>query len=109
MLCFIYFFLVGFPFWNGFIYTCWKYFKQPGKLKIDTIVFVGWAAVQAFVPVLLGRFEQGVDPVESRDASEVALVIPAYKAANMLPETIKHALKIFKKEQIFIIANGNSR
>lgn len=42
------------------------------------------------------------------DASETCLLIPAYKAADALPRTIEHALKIFKPNQIFIVANGDS-
>lgn len=68
---------------------------------------MGWAALQAFLP-LLATFEQEVDDVEKRDASETALIIPAYKAAAVLPETIEAALKIFKPEQIFIINNGST-
>lgn len=57
---------------------------------------------------MFGRFEKHVDDPENRDASETCLLIPAYKAAGALPATIEHALKIFKPNQIFIIANGNS-
>lgn len=107
-LC-IYLVFVGLPIWNGLAYTYWLYFAKSSHLKAGTIVFVSWAGLQAFLPILFCRFEQEVDPVESRDSSEVALIIPAYKAAGLLGPTIEHALKIFKKSQIFIIANGNAK
>jgi hypothetical protein len=46
--------------------------------------------------------------VPRTDASETCPLIPAYKAADALPRTIEHALKIFKPNQVFIIANGDS-
>lgn len=59
------------------------------------------------------KFEKNVDPDPEKsgtrsDASETCLLIPAYKAAGALPTTIEHALKIFKPNQIFILANGSS-
>lgn len=64
--------------------------------------------LQSFLPLCFCQFEKEVDDVESRDASETALIIPAYKAAAVLPQTIEAALKIFKASQIFIINNGNT-
>jgi glycosyltransferase involved in cell wall biosynthesis len=107
-LCIIYFVFVGQPLWDGVGLLFYRWINSDGIAKGGSALFMSWAAFQAFLPMLAVRFEQEVDDVEKRDASEVALVIPAYKAAQILPETIKHALKIFKPEQIFIIANGNS-
>lgn len=104
----VYFILVGLPLWNGLALTYWRYFSHATHLALATVIFVSWAGLQAFLPIFFCQFEQEVDPVEERDASEVALIIPAYKAAGLIGATIEHALKIFKKEQIFIIANGNS-
>ncbi|OIW35704.1 hypothetical protein CONLIGDRAFT_549036, partial [Coniochaeta ligniaria NRRL 30616] len=108
ILCIIYFVFVGQPIWNGLGLIFYRWINSEGIPQAGSAIFMGWAAFQAFVPMLGARFEQEVDDVEKRDASEVALVIPAYKAAKILPETIRHALKIFKPEQIFIMANGNS-
>lgn len=108
ILCIIYTLFVGQPLWDGLGLMLYRWIRSTGIAKAGTAIFMSWAAFQAFVPMLCTRFEQEVDDVEKRDASEVALVIPAYKAAKILPETIRHALKIFKPEQIFIMANGNS-
>lgn len=108
ILCVIYFVFVGQPIWEGVGLIFYRWIHSKGVGEAGSAIFMSWAAFQAFVPMLGTRFEQEVDDPEQRDASEVALVIPAYKAAKILPETIKAALKIFKPEQIFIIANGNS-
>ncbi|CCG84703.1 protein of unknown function [Taphrina deformans PYCC 5710] len=109
ILLFIYFLFVGRPVWNGLAFEFWSYFNKRSNFAIGTIVWMSWAGLQAFLPIIFCRFEQEVDPVENRDASETALIIPAYKAAGLLGATIEHALKIFTKSQIFIIANGNSK
>ncbi|KAB5511531.1 nucleotide-diphospho-sugar transferase [Coniochaeta sp. 2T2.1] len=108
ILCVIYFVFVGQPLWDGVGLVFYRWIHSAGIGNAGSAVFMSWAAFQAYAPMLGTRFEQEVDDPEKRDASEVALVIPAYKAANILPETIMHALKIFKPEQIFIMANGNS-
>lgn len=108
LICVIYFVFVGKPLWKGVGVLYYNYIRHGGITKLGCLIFIGWAAFQAFLPLFGTRFEQEVDSVEERDASEVALIIPAYKAALVLPETIKAALKIFKPEQIFVVANGNS-
>lgn len=76
--------------------------------KWGLVPFLAWGALLTWLPLMFATFEGEVDDIEKRDASETCLVIPAYKAADALRDTIPHALKIFKPEQIFIIANGNS-
>lgn len=109
ILAVVYFIFVGRPLWKGLGLAYFDYFKEPTHFATGTTIFVSWSGLQAFLPILLCRFEATVDPVEERDSSEVALIIPAYKAAGLIGPTIEHALKIFKKSQIFIIANGNSK
>ena len=72
------------------------------------LIFLSWGACITYGPLLFCQFEKDIDDPEERDASETCLIIPAYKAAGPLPATIEHALNIFKPDQIFIIANGNS-
>jgi hypothetical protein len=77
------------------------------------LIFFLWASIIAWLPLLFVSFEKNptTDPetsVPQTDASETCLIIPAYKAADALPRTIEHALKIFKPNQIFIVANGDS-
>ena len=105
----IYFIFVGRPLWDGISSLYYNFIKdQKDGRNLGSAVLMIWATAQSAIPILFGRFEREVDDVEKRDASETALVIPAYKAANVLPETIEAALKVFKKEQIYIIANGNN-
>lgn len=44
----------------------------------------------------------------SEGAKNTALLVPCYKSASLLPATLDAALKVFPKENIFILANGNS-
>jgi len=41
-------------------------------------------------------------------AHDVALLIPCYKSANLIGNTLTAALKIFPPSSIFVLANGNS-
>jgi cellulose synthase/poly-beta-1,6-N-acetylglucosamine synthase-like glycosyltransferase len=43
------------------------------------------------------------------NVKSTALLIPCYKSATIIEPTLKAALKIFPKENIFVIANGNSQ
>lgn len=108
VVAFVYFVLIGQPIWPGAAVLYYRWLRQAHLSSLGVLIFVGWAALQSYLPILFGSFEKEVDSVEERDARETALIIPAYKAANILPETIEHALKIFKPEQIFIVNNGNS-
>lgn len=40
--------------------------------------------------------------------TDTALLIPCYKSARLLPDTLEAALKVFPATSIFILANGNS-
>lgn len=109
LLSLVYFVFVGRPLWTGLGSIYYDFVKVDSSSRTGVVaVFIGWAALQGCLPLIFAGFEQEVDDVESRDASETALIIPAYKAANVLPETIMAALKIFKKEQVYVIANGNA-
>lgn len=104
----VYLTFVGYPLWPGAAAMYYKWLRNAGIAQAGSAIFLSWAALQTFLPLLGTRFETEVDSEESRDASETALVIPAYKAAAILPETIEAALKIFEPAQIFIINNGNT-
>lgn len=90
------------------------YVKHGSNLRNGFLIFFLWGSLTAILPLFLVKFEKNLDdydpenPPPRTDASETALLIPAYKAAGALPETIQHALKIFKPNQIFILANGPS-
>ena len=85
-----------------------KYISVLSHVNDGFLIFLSWGACITYGPLFFCQFEKNVDDPEKRDASETCLIIPAYKAASALPTTIRHALAIFKPEQIFIIANGNS-
>jgi glycosyltransferase involved in cell wall biosynthesis len=104
----LYFVFVGRPLWPGAATMYYVWLRQAGVATAGAAIFMTWAALQTFLPLLGTRFEREIDNVEARDTSETALVIPAYKAAMVLPATIEAALRIFKPEQIFVINNGNT-
>lgn len=41
-------------------------------------------------------------------SAQTALLIPCYKSASLLPETLEAALKVFPSSNVFVLANGNS-
>jgi hypothetical protein len=90
-----------------------KFLNGGSNVAYGFLIFFIWASIIAWLPLLFVSFEKNptTDPetsVPRTDASETCLLIPACKAADALPRTIEHALKIFKPNQIFIIANGDS-
>ncbi|OLL23793.1 hypothetical protein NEOLI_004535 [Neolecta irregularis DAH-3] len=103
----IYFGLIGVPIWHGVLWWLYYYMSHLSPLGAGWAIFMGLAAFYAYLP-LFTQFHKKIDPVENRDVSETALVIPAYKAEAALPETIECALEIFPPDHIFVIANGNS-
>ncbi|KAJ5348200.1 uncharacterized protein N7506_001453 [Penicillium brevicompactum] len=118
LVLFIYFVLVGMPLWKGAVW--WLYYVVRTKFVIQGgyAITIGLAALYAFCPLLI-LFEK--DPpaaaeVESPDlesnssnVNSTALLIPCYKSATIIGPTLEAALKIFPKENIFVIANGNSK
>lgn len=113
VVCFVYFFLVGRPFWDGAIHWFWRFYN--GELVEHSfwgmVAFIVAGTHRNILPQILCTFDRsipGSDPETPRDASECCIVIPCYKAAETLRSTIPACLKIFRPEQIFIIANGNS-
>lgn len=109
LVALVYFVFVGRPLWQGIGSIYYHFIHTSTSARNGVVgVFIGWAALQGCLPLIFCNFEAEVDDVESRDASQTALIIPAYKAASVLPETIIAALKVFRKEQIFVVANGNN-
>ncbi|KAH5271383.1 hypothetical protein HBI70_123710 [Parastagonospora nodorum] len=114
ILCITYFGFIGFPIWDGICYSLWKWLKFGNHVTMGVLIFFLWGASISWLPQLFVKFEKNAEPLDPEspvprtDASETCLLIPAYKAAGALPETIEYALKIFKPDQIFVLANGNS-
>lgn len=47
-------------------------------------------------------------PTTTPPMTDTALLIPCYKSASLIGATLQAALKVFPKEAIFVIANGNA-
>ncbi|KAJ5058365.1 nucleotide-diphospho-sugar transferase [Bipolaris maydis] len=114
MILFIYFVLIGMPLWKGAVW--WMYwvvqtkFILPGGFGIT----LGIALFYAFAPLLI-LFEKDPPPADyttetkySSTVEDTCLMIPCYKSAGLIANTLEAALKIFPASHIFVIANGNS-
>ncbi|KAL4900886.1 hypothetical protein BDW74DRAFT_170463 [Aspergillus multicolor] len=120
---FVYFVLIGMPLWEGAV--AWLY-----RLVKNRFVFQGgWAIVivlvilYSFTPLLLA-FEEAPGPSGTSYNNDIhpywaqtpgqtatstcALIIPAYRSAGTINQTLTKALAIFPPSQIFVIANGTS-
>lgn len=49
-----------------------------------------------------------MDATKTENIADTALMIPCYKSAQLITQTLEAATKIFPPNQIFVIANGNS-
>ncbi|RAL04234.1 glycosyl transferase [Aspergillus ibericus CBS 121593] len=111
---FVYFVLVGMPLWKGAVY--WLYWLMRHKFVFQG----GWAIVISLVifysfSPLLTTFESDAPDAEfyqsrriSPTAPDTALLIPCFKAAGVIGETLAAAVKIFPPSHIYVIANGDS-
>ncbi|KAL8820241.1 MAG: hypothetical protein Q9223_001505, partial [Gallowayella weberi] len=63
----------------------------------------------AYAPLLI-NFEPTapLPEVDESGRGDTALIIPCYKSEKLISHTLEAALKIFPKENIFVIANGSS-
>ncbi|PWY67593.1 glycosyl transferase [Aspergillus sclerotioniger CBS 115572] len=111
---FVYFVLVGMPLWKGAVY--WLYWLMRHRFVFQG----GWAIViclvvfYSFSP-LLTTFERDAPDTEfyqsrriSPTVHDTALLIPCFKAAAVIGETLEAAVKIFPPSHIYVIANGDS-
>ncbi|OQE13473.1 hypothetical protein PENFLA_c047G04588 [Penicillium flavigenum] len=119
LVLFVYFVLVGMPLWKGAVW--WLYWVVRTKFVITGgyAIIIGLAALYAFCPLMI-LFEKDPPVQDSESESpdlenniskvkSTALLIPCYKSASIVGATLEAALKIFPKENIFVIANGNSK
>ncbi|KAJ5827809.1 hypothetical protein N7447_004572 [Penicillium robsamsonii] len=119
LVLFVYFVLVGMPLWKGAVW--WLYYVVRTKFVIPGgyAIIIGLAALYAFCPLMI-LFEDDPPTLDSESESpdlesntskvqSTALLIPCYKSATIIGATLEAALKIFPKENIFVIANGNSK
>ncbi|PWY69115.1 glycosyl transferase [Aspergillus heteromorphus CBS 117.55] len=111
---FVYFVLIGVPLWKGAVY--WLYWLMEHKFVFQG----GWAIVISLVTFysfspLLATFEHDApdsDFYQTRriqpTAPDTALLIPCFRSASVIRQTIEAALKIFPPSHIYVIANGDS-
>ncbi|KUJ17423.1 uncharacterized protein LY89DRAFT_707002 [Mollisia scopiformis] len=111
IVAFIYLVLVGLPLWKGAVY--WLYWVVDHKFVISGgfAITVRLAAIYAFLPPFV-FFDKDPLPVPTTTGdpppTDVALLIPCYKSGKIIGATLEAALKIFPRQNIFVIANGNS-
>ena len=110
ILSFIYFALVGIPLWKGGVYYMYKFLSKHLVLRYGYTIFIGIATIYAFLPLLtcFEKYPKAALPLDDPRVRQTALIIPCYKSAGLIENTIKAALKIFPSKNIFVIANGNS-
>ncbi|CAE7014388.1 hypothetical protein CFE70_002512 [Pyrenophora teres f. teres 0-1] len=114
LVLFVYFVLIGLPLWKGAVW--WMYwvvqtkFVLPGGFGIT----LGIALFYAYAPLLI-LFEKDPPPADTSgetkiqsNVADTCLMIPCYKSAGLIANTLEAALKIFPPSHIFVIANGNS-
>ncbi|GME34820.1 glycosyl group 2 family protein [Neofusicoccum parvum] len=113
-LALVYFVFVGVPLWKGSVY--WLYWVVSHKFVVPWTfsITIGIATVYAFLPLLI-FFEKepparhGIDIKDIPGVKDTALLIPCYKSASLIANTLDAALKTFPPSHIFVIANGNSQ
>ncbi|KAL9595430.1 MAG: hypothetical protein Q9219_006447 [cf. Caloplaca sp. 3 TL-2023] len=110
----VYLLLVGLPLWRGFVWYMYILFQKHLVLKAGLTITFGIGFLYAYCPLLI-NFEPTAPMPEADESgraapsnSDTALIIPCYKSEKIIGPTLEAALKIFPKENIFVIANGNS-
>ncbi|KAK4982048.1 hypothetical protein LTR50_007847 [Elasticomyces elasticus] len=116
LLAFVYFVLVGVPLWNGAVWWLWWIVAHKFVLAGGFAITVGLAAIYALSPLLIffepdppmPNHPPGYDLTQVPFVKDTALLIPCYKSASIIGNTLEAALKIFPARNIFVVANGNS-
>ncbi|KAL8835568.1 MAG: hypothetical protein Q9176_006845 [Flavoplaca citrina] len=132
LISMVYLVFVGLPLWRGLVWYMYILFQKHLVLKAGLAITFGISFLQvsrapnpkltgaetphryAFAPLLI-NFEPTAPLPEADEsgrtepsACDTALIIPCYKSEKLIGSTLQAALKIFPKESIFVIANGNS-
>ncbi|KAI4098906.1 MAG: hypothetical protein LQ339_006212 [Xanthoria mediterranea] len=110
----VYLVLVGLPLWRGAVWYLYILFQKYMVLKAGLAITFGISFLYAFAPLLI-NFEPTAPLPEADESGRAepshcgtALIIPCYKSEKLIGSTLQAALRIFPKESIFVIANGNS-
>ncbi|KAL9591898.1 MAG: hypothetical protein Q9179_007259 [Wetmoreana sp. 5 TL-2023] len=106
--------LVGLPLWRGAVWYLYILFQKHLVLKAGLTITFGIGFLYAYSPLLI-NFEPTAPLPEVDEGgraepsnSDTALIIPCYKSEKLIGATLEAALKIFPKQNIFVVANGNS-
>ncbi|KAL8737430.1 MAG: hypothetical protein Q9181_001676 [Wetmoreana brouardii] len=114
LIAITYLVLVGLPLWRGAVWYMYILFQKHLVLKAGLTITFGIAFLYAYSPLLI-NFEPTAPLPEVDESgraepsnSDTALIIPCYKSEKLIGDTLEAALKIFPKQNIFVVANGNS-
>lgn len=103
----IFFLICENPLWEGIALAAWRLIYERNEYGYGFLLWVIIALVN-IVPPMFVFFEEDDYDISDRDPSNIALIIPAYKAEKILSKTLGAATEIFPPENVFVIANGNS-
>jgi glycosyltransferase involved in cell wall biosynthesis len=134
-IAFIYLFLIGVPLWKGAVFWLYwiirhKFVFQGGWAIVIAILVLcvalhpvrykpatsltSYVASYTYTPLLTVFEDDAPGPeyysqrsIDPR-ALNTALLIPTYRSAPILGQTLEAALKVFPAQNIYIVANGNS-
>ncbi|KAG9578531.1 glycosyltransferase family 2 protein, partial [Aureobasidium melanogenum] len=114
LLVLLYFLIIGVPLWKGTYWELYLAFKYKLNVTGSWSVIIAVSVAYAYSPLLV-LFEpdppmpdEPIDATKTPNVSDTALMIPCYKAANLIGPTLEAATKIFPPSHIFVVANGNS-
>ncbi|KAK6006145.1 hypothetical protein QM012_006555 [Aureobasidium pullulans] len=114
LLALLYFLIIGVPLWKGTYLELYLAFKYKLNVTGSWSIVIAVSVAYAYSPLLV-LFEpdppmpdEPIDATKTPNVSDTALMIPCYKAANLIGPTLEAATKIFPPSHIFVVANGNS-
>ncbi|KAI4246396.1 MAG: hypothetical protein LQ352_006414 [Teloschistes flavicans] len=103
----VYFVFIGMPLWRGAVWYMYILFEKHLVLKAGLTITFGLGFLYGAKSP--NEYPPTPEIGESGPASaDTALIIPCYKSEQLIGDTLEAALKIFPKDNIFVIANGNS-
>ncbi|KAG9681107.1 glycosyltransferase family 2 protein, partial [Aureobasidium melanogenum] len=114
LLVLLYFLIIGVPLWKGTYWELCLAFKYKLNVTGSWSIIIGVSVAYAYSPLLVlfepdpPMPEEPIDATKTPNVSDTALMIPCYKAANLIGPTLEAATKIFPPSHIFVVANGNS-
>ncbi|KHO01321.1 glycosyl transferase, group 2 family protein [Metarhizium album ARSEF 1941] len=109
----VYFALVGWPIWPGAVLSFWRWYEgAAGSQHISGLVaFLVAGMIRDVLPQFLSKFESPAEETTAHSdqgVSQTCVIISCYKSAETLRSTLPACLQIFRPNQVFVVANGNS-